>query len=1083
MIAESTINAIRDLNIEDVLSPYIKLEHKGSSLKGCCPFHNENTPSFNVSTAKNFYKCFGCGASGDAIKFVQELNHLSFYEAIERIANDHGIAVEEERSNKTPEEREAEKSKKEKANELLHAANGLFMSNKSQIDYLIETRKLTQETIDEWQIGFAGPEFHKLEQVKLISNDTPLAIEISLLNQKGDKLFDFFINRITIPIRNHIGQIVSFGGRELPSTEKTGVKYLNGKDSFLYNKSNLLFGLDKAAKSIKENDFAYLTEGYFDVIKMYQSGKENTIGTCGTALTDKHCKLLKRYTHNVTLMRDGDSAGIKATEKDIVLLLKEGFEVGVFELPEGQDPDDFCNDKDTIEFEAAFNFEGGKQKDGVKWLLERMRIACKSDSLFIERSADLLACINSDLSRSLYVEWMTKQFKLVKKIILDAIKFSFSKNNPINEPTTTSDVEKMPDWVSLDKLYTEGFVMNNNPELDRIGIYFKGESKPVTRLTNYVILPLFFIMDPMNSRRLVEVNNGRRSNVVELPNKAFTGQETFETELVARGAYYSEPGFSKMHYKRLVNWLSDNMLNVHTLKTLGWQPEGFFAFSNMAIKASPTGIDKLQYDEYGIVKIDDKAFLSEGVSKLNADTRAEDNIYENDLYLKYVEAPVKFYEWAELFCQVYDEDGMFGIAFIFIAAFKDIVTKVAKCPHLYCYGPKGSGKSEFAESLMYFFFSGKNADGKLIQGYNLNPGQGTPFSFFSRQQRFRNVLMLFNEYDPNSIEFWKKGAFKSSYDGEGREIGSGETGKKRKTEIQKAQCVSIIAGQYLDTTDDGAVLSRSIPCKFSLEKNKTRPDEQKNSFRKLKEMEQSGLSSIVADIIQFRKNVQQELKDVYWATQKELNDTMRKEGHQVEVRLLSNYSLVISMAEVLGKQLTFPFKIEKLKLVAKKRMLAQATLLRDNNALNSFWNVVENLFDDGQLVDGIHFKKQSTKKVLIQNGNEKRYRDFEVSTKLLFIRFNTIYERFAKRYREVYNKTAPDQDTLLVYLNDQNYFVGLCPVSSFKDKKTSSYVLYYDVLAETQGLNFEKDGGTSDEKEQKVAETTINPIVQDDMPF
>lgn len=620
------------------------------------------------------------------------------------------------------------------------------------------------------------------------------------------------------------------------------------------------------------------------------------------------------------------------------------------------------------------------------------------------------------------------------------------------------DEEGLPNWVNANQLYTEGFVMNNDHTNDKIGIYYKGEHKAVERLTNYVVNPLFFVQDPMNSRRLVEVYNGRKNVVIELPSRAFIAQDVFETEIVGRGAFYSEPGFSKPYFKRLVNWLSDNMLNVHALNTLGWQPEGFFAFSNLALDCTSEDMTTNEYNEYGIVSVADKSYLSEGASKLNADTRLDDNIYENDMYLKFVEPKLNFTNWAALFAKVYEEDAMFGIAFVFVAAFKDIITKIAKCPHLYCYGPKGSGKSEFAESLMYFFFSGKNSDGKLIQGYNLNYGQGTPFSFFARMERFRNALMLFNEYDPNTIEPWKKGAFKSSYDGEGREIGSGESGKKRKVKVQKTNCVCILAGQYLDTTDDGAVLSRSLPCKFSLERNKSRSDADKGNFRELKEFEQHGLSGILSEIYKHRNYVAKNLKDMYWSTSKELNDSMKREGKNIEARLMSNYSLITAILDLMSKQLILPFKMDEVKRTIKRRMSQQAELLRDNNALNSFWRVVEGMFDDKMLIEGVHFKIRTEKKIKIKSGSDVHDMPLDGDVNVMYIRFNTIYERFAKKYREVYNKTAPDQDTLITYLQDQSYYLGLNPASAFKDKNTSSYMLIYDLLKDEMKISFEHDG-------------------------
>lgn len=1082
MISERSIAEIKDLPIEQVIGKHMTLSKSGANYKGCCPIHGEKTPSLTVSPAKSFFKCFGCGVGGDSIMFIQKLYGLSFYDAVQKIAEENKIEIEEELNGKTPEEAKFEKDRKVRASELLHSANELFKKNQLPLEYLHGTRKITSESIDLWQLGYADQSFNAVTKLPIVSENLQLALDIGIINKKQDKIFDFFINRITIPIHNHIGQLVSFGARKMPGEESESPKFINGKDTFFYNKSNVLFGLDKASKAISEKGYAFLVEGYFDVIKMHQHDHTNTIATCGTSLTDAHCKLLKRYASHIILIRDSDKAGISAMMRDVPILVKNGLNVSLIELPEGEDPDSYLDNN---------QLNVSTKKDAIQWWIQKLRDNTFDDVAFIEKSTTLISEIQNQLSQELYIDWFQKTFKLTKKIVSDAV----NKKKAIEEKPQLSksenEDERLPDWVDVNQLYSEGFVMNFDSSVDKRGIYFKGNNKPVERLTNYTVKPLFFVMDPLNSRRLVEVDNGKRNNVVELPNRAFTAQDTFETELMAKGAYYSEPGFGKHHFKRLVNWLSDTMLNVHTLNTLGWQPEGFFAFSNLSVKANDEGIVKVKYDDYGIVQIEDKAYLSEGASKLNTDFRAEDNLYENDMYLKFVDAPISIAKWAELLYKVYDEDAMFGISFIFIAAFKDLVTKIAKCPHLYCYGPKGSGKSEFAESLMYFFFSGKNSDGKLIQSYNLNPGQGTPFSFFSRQGRFRNVLMCWNEYDPNTIEFWKKGAFKSSYDGEGREVGSGETGKKRKTVIQKTNCVNILVGQYLDTTDDGAVLSRSIPCKFSLEKNKMRPSNQKEMFRELKEYEQKGISSLVADLYTSRHVVANKLKDAFWLWQKNITDDMRSQGKQIESRLLSNYSLAIAITDIMSKQLTLPFELENMVATAKRRMIAQSDLLRDNNALNSFWRVVEALFDDGFLQDSLHFKVKTAYNVNIQGVSGKNeVRQWPDKRQLLYLRFNLIYERFAKRYREVYNKTAPDQDTLVTYLKDQKYFIGLCPSSSFKDKKTSAYVLYYETLREEMNVILTKDGGYGDGSEP--AEESILPennenseknISNDDLPF
>lgn len=655
----------------------------------------------------------------------------------------------------------------------------------------------------------------------------------------------------------------------------------------------------------------------------------------------------------------------------------------------------------------------------------------------------------------------------IKGIVNDLIKI-----NTIDY-TNGEDRKRIPAWVDTNKLFTDGFAMNFDKEADRIGIYYDNGSM-VTRLTNYGLKPLYFIADAIHSRRLIEVTNGFKTHVVELPNKAFTSQDAFETELIAKGAYYSEPGFSKNHFKRLVNWVSDSLPTVHELKTLGWQPEGFFAFSNRIVKGNVLHT----YNEYGIAMIDECGYLSSGVSKLNQDVRQEDNIYENDLYLHYAQSPISFKQWIELFCKVYGEDAQIALAFIFITAFKDIVTKVTKCPHFYCYGPKGSGKSALAESMMWFFFSGKNAEGKLIQGYNLNPGQGTPFSFFSRLQRFRNCAMLYNEYDPNSVEAWKKGTIKSAFDGEGREVGSGETGKKRKTEIQKVQGTMIIAGQYVDLTDDGAILSRSVINKFSLEKNKNRTDEQKKLWDDLSDYERQGISSLAAGLFEHRNAVQKDLKHEFWQMNKKLNADLRAKKRVIESRLLNNYSLCLSMIKIMGYQLELPFTFEEFYGNVFNRISAHAEMLRENNALNAFWKTIEVLFDESVIINNVHFRLKAENSVTYYDDGEKHSKMFHESKRVMYVRFNMIYDKYAKRFREKANRTPPDEDTLIVYLQDQPYYLGLNPSTRFKDKVTSCYMIDYSMLEQSVGINFEKI-----EQEPGIEDDPKSAKAADDMPF
>lgn len=1109
MIAERTINEVRDLPIETVVGKYLTLKKAGASYTACCPFHDEKSPSFNVNPAKGFYKCFGCGASGDGIAFVMEKTGKEFADAIETIANDNGIEIIREKLTEAVQQKiDAGKN----LMKVLHKTNVRYtqeLSNnlkaKSEAtphvkvnqplhDYIFGARKLTGDTLQKFNVGFAS-DWNLITKTAHERGVILDCTKAGIVTNNSGKSYDTFHHRLTIPICNVHGQAISFGGRALPFTGFDKPKYINGAETPVYVKGETLFGLQHALPALRKSKHALLVEGYLDVMMQHQIGNTNCVGTLGTALTAEQAKLLSRYASHVTIMRDGDKAGRAATVKDIDILAAEGFGISVIQLPEGEDPDSFPHHPAYFDF---FYTEKGFIEDAIQWRLEQFFEGITSPN---EKAKQIKVTVQwliekeiGELERSIYIQELRKKFTIKEKDFKDEITRQEKELQRIEEEEE-AEKSTLPAWVTgelRESLFDTGFVQlyeHKKPNY-KPGIYFGYNREDFRRLTNYCIKPLYFIMDLGNERRLVEIYNGKREAVIELGKKSMIEQGAFETDIASRPGFWTENGFTKLHFKTLVNWVNGNTKTVYELKSLGWQPEGFFAFSNMALKDKNT----LPYDEYGIVSIEDRSFLSPGVSKLQQDVRVDDNIYENDLYLKFVIAPVTLTEYLNLFHRVYEDDGKVGIAFIFITAFLDIVSSVCKRPIFYCFGPKDSGKSALAESIMWLFFSGKNSDGKLIQGYNLNPGQGTIYSFFSRVQRFSNCPMLFNEYDPNTAEPWKRGSFKSYYDGEGREVGAGDTGKKRKTEIQKWKVAPMVVGQYLDIGDEGAMASRSIACRFSAEKNKARTDDQKALWNSLHELEEKGLSSLVSELFKHRQHVKEHLKKNYWEIQPKLNALFKTEHNIIlEARLLNNYTLCLAMIKTLEHQMQLPFTFTEFETSMHRRLKMHQEMLRDNSVLKSFWREVEILFDERQLHSNYQLKVEEGESLrlkqtegLIEKMNNYGYRNSttddvdvinffpRIRKKFLYIRFDSIYSKYAKAFYDKHKKTAPVDDTIISLLKDQSYFLGLAKAVYFKDKTTSAYVLDYEAL----GVSLEKSFGHDSNEPNN--ETTAD---ENDLPF
>lgn len=349
MFTEATIQKIRELPIADIIAGYTKVS-KG---KACCPIHNEKTPSFSILKG-TFFKCFGCGAGGDGISFIKQVEHTDFMGAVELLARKFNVPTEYTRTY----DAEAYKAKRAELKTLrdhLQAAQqhfALSLQAHPEAQQYLHGRGYDDDIIAKWQLGFAPNEWRILTERYRNTGHLPQAVSLGLVREDDDKMYDAYRNRITFPIVDEHGELLSFGGRALVKDDKTP-KYLNGPQSPLYNKSAVLYGLYQAIPGIKRTGYAILTEGYTDVISMHHAGADNTIASCGTALTDEHCILLKRYTQHICIIRDADEAGLRATGKDLELLLKHGFKVEVASLPDGQDPDDYAKQYFLTEEQAA----------------------------------------------------------------------------------------------------------------------------------------------------------------------------------------------------------------------------------------------------------------------------------------------------------------------------------------------------------------------------------------------------------------------------------------------------------------------------------------------------------------------------------------------------------------------------------------------------------------------------------------------------------------------------------------------------------------------------------------------------------
>ncbi|MGE5861820.1 MAG: DNA primase [Ignavibacteria bacterium] len=419
-IPEHKIEEIRQsINIVDVISPFVQLRKRGRNYLGLCPFHTEKTPSFTVSEEKQIFHCFGCHTGGNIFKFLMEYEKISFVEAVQELAEQAGITLEAEEG-KAEKQTEQEilydintETAKYFLNNLLNTAEGEIAAR------YFHKRNIKLQTMRAFGLGYALNGWDKfVEFAKEKRIDLDKALQLGLIIKSNDgRLHDRFSSRIIFPIFSPNGRVVAFAGRILEEKEGSA-KYLNSPESSVYHKGSILYGLSHAKDEIRKLDKAILVEGYMDLISLYQSGVKNVVAVSGTALTEDQIQLLSRYTKNVVLLFDADTAGIKASMRSIELLLKRDIEIKIVSLPAGEDPDSFVNKYGREKFEELVKH--------AENFLEYQTAYFQSQGLFDDpsKAAEAIrelvkpaALINDELKRNLLIKSIAKKFNLREMLL------------------------------------------------------------------------------------------------------------------------------------------------------------------------------------------------------------------------------------------------------------------------------------------------------------------------------------------------------------------------------------------------------------------------------------------------------------------------------------------------------------------------------------------------------------------------------------------------------------------------------------------------------------------------------------------
>ncbi len=513
MIPPETVQKIIETaRIEEVVGDFVSLKKRGVNMLGLCPFHNEKTPSFTVSPVKGIYKCFGCSKAGNSVNFVMEHEHYTYPEALRYLAHKYHIEIEE--AEKDPAEFQAQNER-----ESLFLLNAFAQKHFSQhllesedgkaigLSYLKE-REFTTDIIKKFQLGYCSEQWDHFTRTALehgYSKD--FLVKLGLSIDKDGRMYDRFRGRIMFPVHNQSGRVVGFTGRILTG-EKDKPKYVNSPESEIYNKSKTLYGIYFARTAIAKLDHCLLVEGNADVISLFQSGVENVVASSGTSLTPDQIRLIKRYTSNITILYDGDSAGIKAAMRGTEMILEEGMNVRIVLFPDGEDPDSFARKHRPSELEAfiaknAVNFIAFK----LKLLLEESKNDPIKTAGLIKDIVQTISVIPDQVSRGLYLRQCSEMMNIPEQTLVNELNRLLRKKMAKKEPdvreedipeVAISDVEQGILIDPFNSYEQEKYIIQILLNYGTIEILVKDEDEDHRPIESLVKVATFIVQDFKN---------------------------------------------------------------------------------------------------------------------------------------------------------------------------------------------------------------------------------------------------------------------------------------------------------------------------------------------------------------------------------------------------------------------------------------------------------------------------------------------------------------------------------------------------------------------------------------------------------
>lgn len=1052
MIDERDKQRILDsTNIEDVVSGFLKLQRQGSRYVCSCPLHADKKPSLVVTPGMNIFKCFSCGVGGNAISFLMDVQGMSYPEAMKYLADKAGVTLHEDSDPKTAEEIALEK--KRDAMLMINGEAAQFFADqlkqdndraKFARDYAF--KRWPEKFCQQEMIGFAPGRNAFRDWAKQKGFSIEILLDLGLLakNDKGE-IFDFFRDRIMIPIYSRSGQVLGFTARTLVDDKR---KYINSKESLVFHKGEIIFGMRNATRAGAKDELFYLVEGAPDVLKLQSIGVYNTIGALGTAWTEKHFEQLRRYNPTLCFIPDIDpiepgkyyGTGIATVIKLGRKALELGFNVIVKEILHVDrntkvDPDSFISSKAVL--------DDIPKEDFITWYASKILIGKDTASERSEAFKDVTALLakvkDPDLLKILTAR-LKKIFGCSASMLSNAVNEAI-RGNATRKSTSG---ERMLDQELYQKY---GFS-------ERHHCYFSLDKDGQTvEWSNFSMTPLFHIKDNLNPKRLYRiVNVAGQEEIIELKQEDLVSLQRFKLRVEGFGNFIWKAKEEQL--TKLKGFLYEKTETAVEITQLGWQRDDFFAYGN---GVSYQG-QWIPVDDFGIVRLGEIG---------NFYLPAASKIYRNERKLfqferKFIHAglsDISFRRYTDKLIEVFGDNAKVGICFLLATLFKDVVTATTKnFPILNLFGPKGSGKSELGHSLMAFF---------IISNEPPNLSTATDAALADAVAQCANALVHVDEYK-NTIELNRREFIKGLYDGVGRTRMNMDRDKKRETTA--VDCGVILSGQEMPTVDI-AIFSRLLFLTFN--KTEFKPED-KRKFNELKAIRDLGCSHLVLEILKHRKRVETEFSFNYRTAMEDI--LVGIEGESVEDRIFRNWVIPLAIFRTLSGVLDVSFDYKDILKICVNGILRQNKECRSTNELATFWNVVDFLHQNGDIFIEADYR-------IIY---ETRFKGKGMAEKIIFPRPKPVLYLLVKRIFPLYKKNGKSMgdatlptESLRFYLENSKEYLGYKQAVKFKNisnvvdgnmqsrdgtgqvqvLKTShtdwALCFDYEMIAENYGINLE----------------------------